>query len=247
MVEALGHTLPGDDAHRHGHAGSRDTYSRTARPRGCRVRRLGRPAWSWRCRSALDSTPLPAARKVGGACGAARECFPKRGLARLLSFCCGRRPGPSRQEAVRCLWGRPGVLHVPRALPGRAPGTPPNGEEHLYDEGLEYDMGWKAWWTDSVGRSELTESTAGEALLDMLRPEGGPESLAILERVSGRHPVLAAFHLPAGQSFLPSECGARCGSLCHAGWWARRRWRTGAAGGRPLPRDQVLPWLHVHW
>ena len=156
------------------------------------------------------------------------------------------RPDPSRQEAVRCLWGRPGVLHVPRALPGRAPGTPPNGEERLYDEGLEYDMGWKAWWTDSASRSELTESTAGEALLDMLRPEGGPESLAILERVSGRHPVLAAFHLPAGQSFLLSECGARCGSLCHAGWWARRRWRTGAAGGRPLPRDQVLPWLHVH-
>ena len=205
------------------------------------------PAWSWRCRSALDSTPLRAARKAGGACGAARECFPKRGLARLLSFCCGRRPGPSRQEAVMCLWGRPGVLHVPRALPGRAPGTPPNGEERLYDEGLEYDMGWEAWWTDSVGRSELTEGTAGEALLDMLRPEGGPESPAILERVSGRHPVLAAFHLPAGQSFLPSECGARCGSLCHAGWWARRRWRTGAAGGRPLPRDQVLPWLHVHW
>ena len=34
---------------------------------------------------------------------------------------------------------------------------------------------------------------------------GGPESLAILERVSGRHPVLAAFHLPAGQSFLPPQ------------------------------------------
>ena len=102
-------------------------------------------------------------------------------------------------------------------------------------------MGWKAWWTDSVGRSELTEGTAGEVLLDMLRPEGGPESLAILERVSGRHPVLAAFHLPAGQSFLPSGCVARCGSLCHAGWWARRRWRTGAAGGKALTQGPGSP------
>ena len=47
-------------------------------------------------------------------------------------------------------------------------------------------MGWKAWWTDSAGRSELTEGTAGEVPLDMLRTGGGPESLAILERVSGR-------------------------------------------------------------
>ena len=138
----------------------------------------------------------------------------------------GTARGPSRPRAL-CL--------------GRAPDIPPNGEERLYDEGLEYDMGWKAWWTDSVGRSELTEGTAGEALLDMLRPEGGPESPAILERVSGRHPVLAAFHLPAGQSFLPGGCVARCGSLCHAGGGREGDGGLVRLGGGPYPGTRFSP------